>query len=104
MADHIHIPPVHGRGPPPIPEAPPMPPPPRIPAPPRIPGPLRVPRPPKIPPPLTRFFKPHEPVIGRSSLLTPAELDRFKDLLVFARSMVEGYFVGKHKSPYRGSS
>src|SRR5512139_3072815 len=37
-------------------------------------------------------------------LLTPAELDRFKNLLVFARSTVEGYFTGKHKSPYRGSS
>lgn len=39
-----------------------------------------------------------------SQLLTPAELDRFKNLLVFARSTVEGYFTGKHKSPYRGSS
>jgi uncharacterized protein (DUF58 family) len=31
-------------------------------------------------------------------------LERFKNLLVFARSTVEGYFVGKHRSPYRGSS
>jgi uncharacterized protein (DUF58 family) len=38
------------------------------------------------------------------SLLSPAELERFKNLLIFARSTVEGYFVGKHKSPYRGSS
>lgn len=48
------------------------------------------------------------PVIGRgkrrSSLLSPAELERFGDLLVFARSTVEGYFSGKHKSPFRGSS
>ncbi len=38
------------------------------------------------------------------SILTPQELDRFRDLLVFAKSTVEGYFSGKHKSPYRGSS
>jgi len=48
------------------------------------------------------------PVIGRGkrrpSLLSPAELERFGDLLVFARSTVEGYFSGKHKSPFRGSS
>jgi uncharacterized protein (DUF58 family) len=38
------------------------------------------------------------------SLLTLEELERFKNLLVFARAAVEGYFSGKHKSPYRGSS
>ncbi len=38
------------------------------------------------------------------SLLSPAELDRFGNLLLFARSTVEGYFAGKHKSPHRGSS
>jgi uncharacterized protein (DUF58 family) len=38
------------------------------------------------------------------SLLSPAELERFGNLLVFARSTVEGYFAGKHKSPFRGSS
>jgi uncharacterized protein (DUF58 family) len=37
-------------------------------------------------------------------ILSPDELDRFKDLLVFARATVEGYFSGRHKSPYRGSS
>ncbi len=41
---------------------------------------------------------------ARPSLLSPEELERFGNLLVFARSMVEGYFAGKHKSPYRGSS
>ena len=50
------------------------------------------------------MFKSPEPVARRRSLLTPAELERFKNLLVFARSTVEGYFIGKHKSPYRGSS
>lgn len=38
------------------------------------------------------------------SVLNPAELERFRNLLVFAQATVEGYFVGKHKSPYRGSS
>ena len=44
------------------------------------------------------------PSPAKTSILTPHELDRFKNLLVFARSTVEGYFSGKHKSPYRGSS
>jgi uncharacterized protein (DUF58 family) len=48
------------------------------------------------------------PIFGRTKppplLLNPAELERFGDLLVFARSTVEGYFAGKHKSPFRGSS
>jgi uncharacterized protein (DUF58 family) len=62
-------------------------------------------RPPIIPPPpspavlrravLQQFQKP---------ILTLAELERFKDLLVFAKSTVEGYFSGKHKSPFYGSS
>lgn len=43
-------------------------------------------------------------MIPRKSLLQPAELERFGNLLLFARSTVEGYFAGKHKSPYRGSS
>jgi uncharacterized protein (DUF58 family) len=49
-------------------------------------------------PPIFRRTKP--PPI----LLNPAELERFGDLLLFARSTVEGYFAGKHKSPFRGSS
>ncbi|SRR5581483_11141375 len=54
------------------------------------------------------------PIIGRlppvpfsaqsRSLLTVEELERFKNLLVFAQSTVEGWYVGKHKSPLRGSS
>jgi uncharacterized protein (DUF58 family) len=31
-------------------------------------------------------------------------LERYKNLLVFARTTVEGYFSGKHRSPYRGTS
>jgi len=58
----------------------------------------------RIPPLLSTFFKPPESKIPRGSLLSPTELERFGNLLVFARSTVEGYFVGKHKSPYRGSS
>jgi uncharacterized protein (DUF58 family) len=40
----------------------------------------------------------------RPSLLSPEELERFGNLLVFARATVEGYFAGKHKSPHHGSS
>ncbi|MFO1475827.1 MAG: DUF58 domain-containing protein [Verrucomicrobiota bacterium] len=40
----------------------------------------------------------------RLTLLSPAELERFGNLLVFARSTVEGYFAGRHKSPFRGTS
>lgn len=58
----------------------------------------RTPRPPRLPPPLPKSWR------SRPALLSLAELDRFGNLLVFARSTVEGYFAGKHKSPYRGSS
>jgi uncharacterized protein (DUF58 family) len=40
----------------------------------------------------------------KPGLLTLEELERFKNLLVFAQVTVEGYFAGKHRSPYRGSS
>jgi len=59
--------------------------------------------PPRIPPIIARLVK-SVPPTPRKSLLTPGELERFKNLLVFARATVEGYFVGKHKSPFRGSS
>lgn len=58
----------------------------------------------KVPPYVARIFTPVQPAPRKRSLLTPAELERFRNLLVFARSTVEGYFVGKHKSPHRGSS
>ena len=57
-----------------------------------------------VQPRLTSLFQPPESYIRKDSLLTPAELERFGNLLLFARSTVEGYYVGKHKSPYRGSS
>jgi uncharacterized protein (DUF58 family) len=60
------------------------------------------------PPPIPPAWEKPPPLPGkakkRRSVLTPSELERFGDLLVFARSTVEGSFVGKHKSPYRGSS
>jgi uncharacterized protein (DUF58 family) len=92
MSQEMRKPPVIGRAPSPLTQ------PTRIPAPPRIPPAARV------PPPLTRVSKRPEPVARKRSLLTPAELERFKNLLVFARSTVEGFFVGKHKSPHHGSS
>ncbi len=75
--------------------------------------------PPRVPPVLTNatkaplkvqlpaHLKPSWPMFQpprKVQILTPGELDRFKDLLVFARATVEGYFTGKHKSPYHGSS
>lgn len=66
--------------------------------------------PPPLPPPQgpspRRTSPPRLPSAPRRkiSLLTPEELERFKNLLVFSRATVEGYFVGKHKSPFRGSS
>src|SRR5581483_4170769 len=64
-------------------------------------------KPPVIPPPIPRlhsFGPPPIPQEHQKSLLTLGELDRFKNLLIFAQSTVEGYFSGKHKSPYYGSS
>ena len=84
------IPPIIGRQPPPLP--PPLPTRPTSAVPPRI------------PPIIARLVKSVPPAPRKSSLLTPEELERFKNLLVFARATVEGYFVGKHKSPFRGSS
>ena len=91
MSDEPRQPPVIGSVPPPIPR----------------PGraiPPELPRAVRVPPPLPPWLKSAEPPARRRSLLTPAELERFRNLLVFARSAVEGYFIGKHKSPYRGSS
>jgi len=59
---------------------------------------------PKGPPPLVRHFKSPGSLVRTGSLLSPGELERFGNLLVFARSTVEGFFAGRHKSPYRGSS
>src|SRR5258708_3645044 len=58
----------------------------------------------RVRPVLERIFKSPQPAARRLSLLSPAELERYGNLLVFARSTVEGYFAGKHKSPFRGSS
>lgn len=55
----------------------------------------------QMPPPL-----PPEPEFSaaESTLLNPAELARYGNLLVFAKSRVEGYFSGRHRSPYYGSN
>lgn len=37
-------------------------------------------------------------------LLTPEELDRYKNLYTFAKTRVEGHLSGRHKSPFQGSS
>ena len=41
---------------------------------------------------------------ARPSLLTVSELERFKNLLLFAQAAVEGMYAGKHRSPLPGSS
>ena len=43
-------------------------------------------------------------VAPQNLLLNLAELERFENLLVFAKAVVEGYFSGRHKSPCRGSA
>ncbi len=92
MSDALRRPPSMGASPPPL----------RIP--PVIPPPPRIPLASRVPPLVARLYKPPAVLSPLHSLLTPEELERFKNLLIFARSTVEGYFVGKHKSPYRGSS
>ena len=44
------------------------------------------------------------PPLPGSALLNVDELARFENLLVFAKSTVEGFFAGRHKSPNRGSA
>ena len=61
---------------------------------------LAMDKPPIIPPPLPRALRQE----FQKSMLTLEELERFKNLLIFAQSTVEGYFSGKHKSPFYGSS
>ena len=74
--------------PPPIPPAPVLPPPPIIGPPPLVPPPSSV------PPRLSRAWKGEGVTRVARTLLAPEELERFRNLLVFARSTVEGYFVG----------
>lgn len=68
-------------------------------------------RPPPIPPKaapastlVTAVRKRLQVPSARPSILTPEELERFKNLMVFARMVVEGFFAGKHQSPHRGSA
>ncbi|NNE92910.1 MAG: DUF58 domain-containing protein [Verrucomicrobiales bacterium] len=51
------------------------------------------------PPPL-----PHKRTFGKGEILNPEDLDPLKDLLLFARVVVEGWFAGKHRSIDFGSS
>ncbi len=68
---------------------------------------MAAPPPPGIPPPP----KPpsHRHTLAdlrkkRPELLNLEEISRFDNYLIFAQSIVEGYFTGKHKSRYFGSS
>ncbi len=44
------------------------------------------------------------PPLPGSPLLNEEELARFENLLVFAKATVDGFFVGKHRSPKHGSA
>jgi uncharacterized protein (DUF58 family) len=54
----------------------------------------------KAPPPLPTMPMPGE----RLGILRPQELDPLKNLLLFAQSIVEGWFAGKHRSLDFGSN
>ncbi len=59
------------------------------------------------PPPLpqqAQSLRPNNRMPLWPELLNVDEVARFENLLVFAKSVVEGYFAGKHKSPYKGSA
>jgi hypothetical protein len=62
---------------------------------------------PKSPPPLPTSVAqgpPAESEALSNNILNIEELERFENLLIFAKAIVEGYFAGKHKSPNRGSA
>ncbi len=59
---------------------------------------------PHLRPLVKRVFKAAPAAPSYPPLFNPEEVERFKNFLVFAKSTVEGFFSGKHKSPYRGSS
>lgn len=62
------------------------------------------------PPPLPAALKTGQPPplpqknLFTSQYLNPGELARFENLMVFARTIVEGWFAGRHKSPHFGFS
>jgi uncharacterized protein (DUF58 family) len=62
--------------------------------PPPLPDALKTGKPPPLP--KTNLFA--------SQFLNPSDLARFENLMVFARTIVEGWFAGRHKSPHFGFS
>lgn len=66
---------------------------------------MDIPPPPVVPPSSFKYPSTAGVAVSQGkSILTEEELARFKNLLVFAKSQVEGYFAGKHQSRYFGSS
>jgi len=62
-------------------------------------------QPPRRPPALPkRTMAVSSGVETESSLLSLEELERFKNLMLFAQATVEGYFSGKHRSAHAGAS
>jgi len=56
--------------------------------------------PPPLPPPLPAGAQSRY----AGSLLSADELDRFKNLMLFAQATVDGFFAGRHRSSHPGSS
>ncbi|MEX2285895.1 MAG: DUF58 domain-containing protein [Planctomycetaceae bacterium] len=50
------------------------------------------------------MLEPSQNMLTRAPLADPTALAKFGKLEVVARLVVEGYMVGQHKSPYKGSS
>src|SRR4029434_10266749 len=62
---------------------------------------------PKTPPPLPAKLvrvPPTQPSALSNALLNIEELERFENLLLFAKAVVGGHCAGKHKSRNRGSA
>ncbi|WP_269524886.1 DUF58 domain-containing protein [Coraliomargarita parva] len=51
-----------------------------------------------------RVRTPPLPPGKRFPLLSPSELERYKNLYTFTKMRVEGHLSGRHKSPFQGSS
>ena len=58
----------------------------------------RVRKPPPLPP------ADRAPGPKQWKYLSPTDMKGFKNMLFAARTIVEGHYAGKHKSPFRGSS
>lgn len=56
------------------------------------------------PPPIPKRGKNGKAGVSRKEILDPSQLDPYRDLLLFARLVVEGWLAGKHRSLDYGSN